>query len=212
MATKSKKAYLLLYEELVKNNIEPGTFLDEQELVKQFNLGRTPIREAVKQLAIEGLLEVLPRKGILVKPVTTEYLRDILETRSYLEPHVAGLAAQRISSEEIIRMWQLHAEFASMLKEENHWKLSCLDKKLHQAVANAARNKVMIEVLDRLSTNMQRIWMYTHQLDPHRKKRLSMPSQWETLINHISKGEVEEARAAMYLHITYGQQDVVQDK
>lgn len=199
----------MLRESVMRNEIELGSFIDEQNLANQFSVGRTPMREAIKRLSTEGILEIIPRKGILVKPVTTQYLKDILEARSYLEPYVAELAAKRIKQEEIDNLWAMYNEYEVYVEEGDQWKLSSIDRELHVAVARASKNQVLIDLIEKLSSNMQRIWMYMYNLNPYQEKYIAMPSQWKEIIHNISNNNASAAKESIYSHITYGQKNIL---
>src|SRR5687768_9710248 len=96
----SDDAYLRIRDLIVSLELSPGAIVNERELMKRLGLGRTPVREALRTLAQEKLVEVYPRRGIFVAPVDVRDLASLSEVRALLESHAAALAATRATPEE----------------------------------------------------------------------------------------------------------------
>ncbi|MDL2319252.1 GntR family transcriptional regulator [Eubacteriales bacterium OttesenSCG-928-A19] len=102
--TLKDKVYLNLRELIISGKIKPGSRLPEEELSKQMNISRAPIREALNMLEREGFTTIIPRKGAIVTEVTPELARDIWEMRRVLEPYAARTSMAAIPKSEIIRI------------------------------------------------------------------------------------------------------------
>ena len=97
----SELAYLSIKEKILSMELRPGSFLNEIKLCEMTSLGRMPVHQAIHRLQIEGLIEVLPRKGIVIRSDSLHDVLSLLEARLAMEPNVAALAAERISDEQI---------------------------------------------------------------------------------------------------------------
>jgi len=107
MRTLTEKAYLCIKEGIVRSEIEEGVFLSEKEIMKRYQIGRTPFREACNRLHHEHLLEVVPRRGYLVPQMSLQEVRDLFEVRVLVEGAVAELAAARATAREIDELTRL---------------------------------------------------------------------------------------------------------
>ncbi len=105
--TLKDKVYLNLRELIISGKIKPGTRLPEEELSKQMNISRAPIREALNMLEREGFTTIIPRRGAIVTEVTSDLVRDIWEMRAILEPYAAKASVHRIPEVEIDRIGAL---------------------------------------------------------------------------------------------------------
>src|SRR5206468_11516214 len=100
----------LLRQRIFRRELEPGSWIDELKLAEQYGISRTPLREALKVLAAEGLVTMKVRRGAYVTEVSATDLRDVYHLLSLLESDAAGVAASRASDEEIKELQQLHKE------------------------------------------------------------------------------------------------------
>ena len=98
---KRDQAYMALYREIARLRLAPGALLDETALCQQLGLGRTPIREALHQLAGEGLVTIYPRRGIVVAPISLLDVRQQTDARLVWEPNIVRLAAQTGTSQDL---------------------------------------------------------------------------------------------------------------
>lgn len=100
----------LLRQRIFRRELEPGSWIDELKLAEQYGISRTPLREALKVLAAEGLVTMKVRRGAYVTEVSESDLRDVYHLLSLLESDAAGVAAQRITDEELHELQEIHAE------------------------------------------------------------------------------------------------------
>ncbi len=107
MRTLTEKAYQCIKEGIVRGEIEEGVFLSEKQIMKRYQIGRTPFREACNRLHHEQLLEVVPRRGYLVPQMSLQEVRDLFEVRVLVEGAIAELAAVRATEREIEELAQL---------------------------------------------------------------------------------------------------------
>jgi DNA-binding GntR family transcriptional regulator len=147
------RAYVTIRGLIVSLELPPGAVIDERELMRRIGLGRTPVREALRKLAQEQLVEVFPRRGMFVTGVDVRDLARISEVRTALEPEAARLAAERATDEE-------RDELASLSDAiKGGADLMGLDERIHRAIYAAAHNDLMEKTLGEYYVLALRIWM-----------------------------------------------------
>ncbi|HLG09532.1 MAG TPA: GntR family transcriptional regulator [Gaiellaceae bacterium] len=153
----SDQAYYRIRELIVTLELPPGSLVSERELMEQLGLGRTPVREALRALARERLVDVYPRRGMFVSPVDVGDLAGLSEVRVALEGQAARLAAERATDAE-------RAETANLLEELNgsaaddERTLIDLDQRLHRHVYRCAHNPFLETTLNEYYMLTLRIW------------------------------------------------------
>jgi DNA-binding GntR family transcriptional regulator len=147
------RAYLSIRDLIVSLELAPGALIDERRLVETLGIGRTPVREALRRLAQEQLVEVFPRRGMFVTGVDVRDLARISEVRAALEPEAARLAAERATDAERDGL----AELSDQIKSGAD--LMGLDERIHRAVYAAAHNHLLEKTLGEYYVLALRIWM-----------------------------------------------------
>jgi DNA-binding GntR family transcriptional regulator len=193
----SDQAYFRIRELIVSLELAPGAIVDERELMAQLEIGRTPVREALRQLARENLVEVHPRRGMFVSSVEVGDLAALSEVRAVLESFAARLAASRRTESDLDETARLLAELA---REDGHdgRALIELDQLLHRHVWRSAHNSFLEETLDGYYVLTLRIWF----LALERVTRLDEAVQeHRELLEAIRDGHADAAADAMRRHI-----------
>jgi DNA-binding GntR family transcriptional regulator len=152
----AEQAYFQLRDRIVTLKLPPGTALREDELMRELNIGRTPLREAIKRLELENLVTVLPRRGTRVTEVQIADIVHITELRAELEGTAAELAAVRLDDVERARAEALLRELAGAADDPEA--LMRLDEVVHRLVWEACGNPYMDAALERLFALSLRIW------------------------------------------------------
>jgi len=147
------RAYVTIRGLIVSLALPPGAVIDERELMRRIGLGRTPVREALRKLAQEQLVEVFPRRGMFVTGVDVRDLARISEVRTALEPEAARLAAERATDEERQELAELSDQIA--IGDD----LMSLDERIHRAIYAAAHNHLLEKTLGEYYVLALRIWM-----------------------------------------------------
>jgi len=153
----SEKAYHLIKQKIITLELPPSEVINEQDLMVDLGLGRTPIREALLQLAKEDLVTVVPRRGMFVADISITDLQKIFEVRIVLEGFCARLAAQRVTQEHLAQMESLLEEL-EQLSNEDVEALMHSDRHFHQLLYQAADNEFLSEALNRLYAPSLRLW------------------------------------------------------
>jgi DNA-binding GntR family transcriptional regulator len=154
----AERAYVELRDRIVTLRLAPGTALREDELMREMGIGRTPLREAVKRLALENLVAVQPRRGTFVTGVEASDIVNITEVRAELEGYAAELAALRMNGEARAAAEALVDEIEEVTKpHEQEW-LMRFDERIHHFIWEASGNPYLVETLERYFTHSLRIW------------------------------------------------------
>lgn len=154
-------AYTQVRRKILFQELRGGDSVNELSLARQLKLGRTPIREGVLRLAREGLLRIIPRKGIIVMEMNIDTLRLVYEARSPCEVQIARLAALRSEPSDIKVMKQALAGVEQMIEERRFLDLLRADERFHMSLADAARNQLLQEMQRTLYGLGIRFWYAT---------------------------------------------------
>jgi len=182
---------------ILKGVLQPGERLMEIQLAEEMGVSRTPVREAIRKLELENFVVMIPRKGAYVAGVSSKDVADVFEIRSALEGLAAGLAAERITDEELEEMEQALFYRASE-GEMDLEQIVKSDTDFHALVYKASRNQRLIQILANLREQIQR-FRSTSLAVPGRNKVALEEHRMivEALRNHNS----EEAQALAIAHI-----------
>ena len=141
---------------ILKGELEPGERLMEVALANKMGVSRTPIREAIRKLELEGLVIMIPRKGAEVASITEKDLTDVLEVRSSLEKLAIELAAERIADEDIERLKAACKDFEEALGDPDVTVGAEKDVAFHDVIYEATHNARLIQILNNLREQMYR--------------------------------------------------------
>lgn len=167
----AEQAYKLLEEQLVTLKLAPGELIGEKELVEKAGIGRTPVREAIQRLSAEGLLQVLPRKGLMVTPLRRSDLTQIIETRRVLERLMVVKAAERASPDQRQALMVLAAHLETAGDDLEFF--FRLDHRLDELLEAACHNRYIVKALMAMHSQCRRLWyLHRHRLDLPRSAQL----------------------------------------
>jgi DNA-binding GntR family transcriptional regulator len=159
--TLTERAYRELEEQIVTLRLKPGEFLSEYALASSLRIGRTPIREALQRLGREGLVTILPRKGILVAETDPRKQLLVLEVRRELERLLSRLGAQRASEEQRRRFREIADNMDRAGKTNDDLAFMRLDRELNLMIAEAGQNEYASRAMRFLQGHSRRFW-YLH--------------------------------------------------
>jgi DNA-binding GntR family transcriptional regulator len=195
--TDASKAYDLIKERVIKIQMPPGSVIREAELMKELDLGRTPIREALKRLESENLVIVKPRQGIFVADIPITDLIQIFEVRVELESLCTYLASKRMTSPILARMKDLAEAYSGSEKRD----LNCLfeqDRQFHMLLAEAANNRFLSDEIEQYYNLSLRIWYLV--LNNVRPEDVDVDAHLK-ILRAIEGRDHEAARKHMRKHI-----------
>jgi DNA-binding GntR family transcriptional regulator len=201
----AERAYLGLRDRIVTLRLAPGSVLREDELMRELDIGRTPLREAVKRLTLENLVAVRPRRGTFVTDVHPADIAALTEVRVELEGYAAQLAAERLDDDGRREVRALIAELDALARQGDQDGLMQLDQRVHRLTWAAARNPYLLDTLERSFTLSLRIWYVV--LDRMPTLRTAVHRQIEFL-EALRDGDAAAARALMRDHVLAFQDEV----
>ena len=143
-----------LRKAILRGELKPGERLMEIQLANKLGVSRTPIREAIRKLELEGLVVMVPRKGAHVAKITLQELNDVLEVRRGLEEMAITKACERITEEELDELEASAMRFEKLLKSGEIMELAAEDVKFHDVIYNATCNRRLIQILNNLREQM----------------------------------------------------------
>jgi DNA-binding GntR family transcriptional regulator len=160
------RAYRLLEEMLVTLRLAPGQLLAEKDLVDRAGIGRTPVREAIQRLSNEGMLTVLPRKGLMVTPLRRSDLGQIVEARRVMERLLVVKAAERATDGQRRAL----RELALQIEASDHDLAAYfrLDHQLNELLEEASQNRYLVRALAAMQSQCRRLWYQN-------RERLNLP-------------------------------------
>ncbi|WP_251388399.1 GntR family transcriptional regulator [Mediterraneibacter agrestimuris] len=196
-----------LRQAILRGELKPGERLMEIQLANKLGVSRTPIREAIRKLELEGLVLMIPRRGAEVAQITEKSLRDVLEVRRALEELAVQLACMRMTAEGIRQLKQAAAEFEKALGDEDITIVAEADVAFHDVVYLATDNERLISLL-----NNFREQMYRYRVEYLKKKECheKLLAEHRDLIQAIENGDSERATEITSTHIG-NQVEVVSD-
>jgi len=191
-------AYAGIRQRIVSLELPPGSAVNEAGLAAELGVGLAPVRSALRRLAWENLVVILPRRGTLVAELDAADLQEIFELRVELEGLAARLAAERAGSAELESLGALVERTRGALASGDHLALIELDRELHAAIAEAAGNTLLASQLDWLYGHVLRLWSVA--LDRVSALGASV-AEHEDVVDAIARGNGPEAHARMQEHV-----------
>lgn len=191
-------AYRKIKQQITACEFRPGDYLNEAELSERLGIGRTPVHQAIDRLMMEGLVKVMPRKGIIVTPVSLDSVVQTIEVRLLNECHCARLAAERASGEDIQILDDILGRAEKELPRRSSERLMRLDREFHGAIAQSSRNAVLADVLGRLHDRSLRFWILSLNTPGHHAR---VHAQHRDILDAIRSHDPPAAEQAMRGHI-----------
>jgi DNA-binding GntR family transcriptional regulator len=191
-------AYEIIKHAIITCALAPGEYVNEAGLCSRLKLGRTPVHQALHRLMLEGLVDIMPRKGVIVKPVSLDEVMQIIEMRLINETYCVRLVAERANDADI-------AELDDILTRARHWtdahdveRMMLSDQAFHNVLARIAGNVVLSGILRRLHDRSLRFWFISLKAMGHHE---NVQGQHEAILGAIRKHDTARAEHAMRTHI-----------
>ena len=187
-----------LRQAILRGELKPGERLMEIQLANKLGVSRTPIREAIRKLELEGLVLMIPRKGAEVAEITEKSLRDVLEVRRALEELAVELVCEKITDEQIQDLKGAAEDFKASLKEGDITRIAEADVKFHDVIYMATDNQKLIQLLNNLREQMYRYRVeYLKRSDFHQQ----LIDEHEDIIETIESGQKDRAVQVVCQHV-----------
>jgi DNA-binding GntR family transcriptional regulator len=202
----AERAYVELRDRIVTLHLPPGTVLREDTLMEEMGIGRTPLREAVKRLALENLVDVQPRRGTFVSAVEAADIQNITEVRAELEAYAAELAALRLDPETRTKAEALLHELEELDGRGDQERLMRFDERIHRFTWKATHNPYLMQTLERYFTHSLRIWYLVLDRVPTLGHAVHDQTQ---LLEAILDRNGPHARTIMHEHVLAFQREIL---
>ena len=187
-----------LRQAILTGELKPGERLMEIHLADRLGVSRTPIREAIRNLELEGLVVMIPRKGAQVARITEKNLKDVLEVRRALDMLAVRLACSRMDDEYKKQLREACDEFARVVKNNNTKDITEADVRFHDIINKATGNDRLIQLVNNLAEQMYRYRLeYIKDAAYHNR----LVAEHEEIYSAIMDGDEERAAKAVVLHI-----------
>ena len=183
---------------ILKGELKPGERLMEIQLANRLGVSRTPIREAIRKLELEGLVLMIPRKGAEVAKITVKNLRDVLEVRRALEELAVQIASDNITEEEINALKKAAKDFERTVKGNNLTEITEADVNFHEIIYLATQNQRLIQILGNLREQMYR---YRAEYLKDSKTHKKLIEEHDNIIAALEVHDKDSAVEAICIHI-----------
>ena len=183
---------------IMLGDLKPGERLMEIKLANRLGVSRTPIREAIRMLELEGLVVMIPRKGAQVAEITEKDLKDVLEVRMGLEELAVKFACQRITEEQLDNLYHASRKFEEAVKREDLTELAQADVDFHDLIYKATGNERLVQLLNNIREQMYR---YRVEYLKDEEIRGSLVQEHDTLLEKLSQRDLEGAKQVTQSHI-----------
>ncbi|WP_413731038.1 GntR family transcriptional regulator [Sodalis sp. RH22] len=191
-------AYRRFKQALVTLSYKPGDFLNTAQVMNELAMGRTPINQAIHRLANEGMLQIIPRKGVMVSPLSIDDALELIEVRLANEILCVKLASKRISAADVANLREINEWIADACHSRERDRMMALDYQFHQLLAQIAGNAMLADILRVLHAKAQRFWASSLSKEGH---MLEVIEEHQAIIVALAAQDGEAAALAAEAHI-----------
>lgn len=192
---------------IVEGRIAPGAKLNERALSERLHVSRTPLREAIKMLAAEGLVELLPNRGAVAVQLTAQDVADTFEVIAGLEAQAGELAAERITPAELDEVRALHYEMLAAYTRRDLSAYYALNARIHERINAAARNPVLTQVYANVNARLQAL-RFRSNFDERKWRRAVQ--EHEDMVALLARRDAPALRALMAQHLRHKRDAVLE--
>jgi DNA-binding GntR family transcriptional regulator len=192
------QAYLAFRHRLITLRYKPGEYLNTAQVMDDLERGRTPVIQAIHRLATEGLLQIIPRKGVMVAPLSIDDALELIEVRLVNETLCVQLASQKVMATHIAQLRDLNQRIAAASKAHDREQMMLLDREFHQMLAEIADNRRLADILSVIHAQAQRFWATTLSSVTHMEEVIA---EHNAIILALEEGDTQRAAEAARAHI-----------
>lgn len=196
-----------LREVFVRGEVPPGQKVPEAALCERFGVSRTPLREALKVLAAEGQVELLPNRGARVRELSLQEVEGLFSVAGALEALAGEQACQRITEEELGAMADLHAQMRQAYDQRDMAPYYALNRQIHEAIVQAARNPVLVSQYSILNARIRRI-RFASPMTPQIWARAM--AEHEGMLNALQRRDSAAMASILKTHLQHKSEAIVQ--
>ncbi|MBS9476308.1 GntR family transcriptional regulator [Ancylobacter radicis] len=196
--TRAEELRLQIADEITRGRLPPGTTLDETALAARFGVSRTPVREALRELAASGLVDTRPHRGAVVARPSLERLQDMFDVMAELEALCAGLAALAMTPAERRQLDLLHTQMGEMMRAGDFAAYREANEQFHTSIYAGSHNDYLVEI----TLGTRRRLSPFRRAQFHALGRLALSHrEHDQVVTAILRGQRDAASAAMRSHI-----------
>lgn len=200
--------FTTLRRAILTGELKPGERLMEIHLAQKLGVSRTPIREAIHKLELEGLVTMIPRRGAMVAQISERGLKDVMEVRRALDVLCAELACERITEWEKESLSEAFDAFAEATRTKDATVIAAADVAFHDIIIGATGNERLVTLINNLAEQMYR-YRFEYIKDFSRHNQLI--DEHKMLMDAIVNGDVDKARDAARIHIDNQEQSILRE-
>lgn len=196
-----------LRKAILKGELKPGERLMEIALAERLGVSRTPVREAMRKLELEGLVVMIPRRGAQVANITEKDLNDVLEVRIALENLSIENACARMTEEQLEQLWEAAKIFERTMADGNLVKLAEADVAFHEVIYQSSDNRRLNQVLNNLR---EQIYRYRVEYLKEDEARNRLVKEHEEITDAIRNRDVKKAQELSFEHLENQRMGIIQ--
>lgn len=187
-----------LREAIITGDLQPGERLMEIKLANELGVSRTPVREAIRKLELEGLVIMTARKGAEVAPINEKDLKEVLEIRRSLESLACELACKDVKDSDVRKLRSINQEISKAIEAEDIEKITQKDVEFHEAINDMTDNQRLIQMLHQLK---EHIFRYRFEYIKEMKNKRVIFEEHEKIIDSIAEKNPKKASREIESHI-----------
>lgn len=197
-----------LRQGILMGELEPGERLMEVQLANRLGVSRTPIREAIRKLELEGLVVMIPRKGAEVAKISEKDLRDVLELRCALEELASELACERMNDDMFEQLNEAFLEFKNGIYNTDLSIIAELDEKFHNVIYESTQNQKLIQMINNLKEQMYR---YRLEYIKDENKRSGLVEEHRMIVDILKRKDIVMAKQVVREHIIHQRNTILEN-
>ncbi|WP_371365536.1 HTH-type transcriptional repressor RspR [Sporomusa rhizae] len=197
-----------LREAIVNGTLSPGERLMEIQLAEELGVSRTPVREAIRKLELEGFVVMIPRRGTYVADLSIKDINEVFEIRTALDVLAAGLAVERITEDELEQLERLLVEISDLTEQGDADKIVEVDGQFHDILYRASRNDRLVGIINNLREQFTRFRSISMQYPGRIQKTVE---EHRRLVEAIAGRDLELAQQIAREHMENSEQTLLQD-
>jgi len=197
-----------LREAIVNGTLNPGERLMEIQLAEELGVSRTPVREAIRKLELEGFVIMIPRRGTYVADLSIKDINEVFEIRTALDILAAGLAVERITEDELEQLERLLVEIGKLIEGDDIDKIVEVDSQFHDVLYKASRNDRLVGIINNLREQITRFRSISIQYPGRMKVSIEEHRQ---LVEAIADRNTELAQQIAREHMENSEQTLLQE-
>jgi GntR family transcriptional regulator, rspAB operon transcriptional repressor len=191
-------AYEAIKHQIITCRFKPGECINEASVAALLGFGRTPVHQALDRLMLEEMVDVIPRKGVIVKPVILGDVLQMVDVRLVNETYCARLAAERADDTDIKALDAVVGRARKAISDRDILAMMLLDRDFHLALGRATKNNELAELIRKLNERSLRFWYISFTTPDHHN---SFQEQHEAILSAVRNHDANRASLAMRAHV-----------